>query len=100
MESRARVRRPRYRHHRRKLGVAQRRETAGDGGQDEGEDDRRAGTGTVNIAHDRGAGGRKDAGADGGPDAQRRQVPLGQRAAESAPFRDVVFAVGDGLPEK
>jgi hypothetical protein len=36
----------------------------------------------------------------GGPDAESRQMPLGQRAPEPAPFRNVILAVGDGLSQE
>ena len=84
------VGRARDRHHRGELGVAERGEAAGDRGEQEREDDRRAGAGAERVADDRGAGRGEDAGADGGADAERGEVPLAERALEAAALEDVV----------
>ena len=52
------------------------------------------------VAHDGGARGGEDARADGGADAERREVPLAERALEAAALEDVVLAILDGLPEE
>ncbi len=81
-----------HRHHRGHLGVAERREAAGDGHQDVREDERRAGS-HVRAAAGRGRSGRaEDAGADDRADAQR-----GEREHSQGALQPVFGAVGVGL---
>jgi hypothetical protein len=89
------VRRARDRHHRGELGVTERGEPAGERGEQERDDDRGTGAGAERVADDRRARGGEDAGADRGPDAERRQVPLAEGALEAAALEDVVLAVLD-----
>ncbi len=62
------------RHHGGELGVAERREAAGDGGEDEGEGDRGARARVPAAPRRGGAHGREDAGADDGADAQQGEL--------------------------
>ena len=70
------------RHHRRELGVAERREAAGDRGQHEREDDRRPGAEVIGAAGGRRADRREDAGADDRADAERGELQRAERALQ------------------
>ena len=72
------------RHHRGELGVAEGREAAGDGGDDEGEDERRPGPGVVGAAGGGGADRREDAGADDGADAEQGELDRRRASAAAA----------------
>jgi hypothetical protein len=90
----------RDRYHRRELGVAQRREAAGDRREQEREHDRRAGARPRRVADDGRAGGGEDPGADRGPDAERGEVPLVEGAREPAALADVLLAVLDRFTDE
>ncbi len=66
-----------HRHHRGELGVAERREDAGDAGDDVGEHQRRAGD-----VVGRRAGGDEDAGADDGADAEGGELDRAEHPAQ------------------
>ncbi len=70
--------------HRRELGVAQGRETAGEAGQDIGEGDRRA-----RLVRGRGSGQDEDAGADDRADAEEREIEGGESSLQSLALVDV-----------
>ena len=70
------------RHHRRELGVAERREAAGDGREHEREHERRAGAEVVGAAGRRRADRREDAGADDRADAERGELHRTERPLE------------------
>ena len=81
------------RDHRRELGVAQRREAAGEAGRHVGEHDRRP-----RLVGGRRPGQHEDAGADDRADAQQRQIHGRQRALERlAPVLDVADQLLDRL---
>ncbi len=81
------------RNHRRELGVAQRREAAGEAG-----DQIRHHDGGARLVGGRGSGQDEDAGADDRADAEQRQVPRGQAAPQGfAAMLDVTDELLDRL---
>src|SRR5207248_3189303 len=88
---------PRNGDHRRELGVRNRREGAGDTGQENREHDRRPGADVAGIAGDRGPDGGEDPRPDHGADPERGELQGTERAFESAADLAVGDALVDGL---
>src|SRR5215207_2483236 len=94
------VRRSRDRNHGGELGITEGGKAAGQSGEQERDHDGRSGAGPKLVSHNCRSRGGEDARPDGGPNAQRGQVPLVERASKSAAFQDVVFAILDGFPDE
>ena len=85
------------RHHRRELGVAERREAAGDRREHEREDDRRAGAQVLGPAGGRRADRREDAGADDRADAERGEL---QRTEGALQLMAAALGIGNQPGER